>query len=84
MSVTKIGVRVPHDYDLDAAADRSALIVESPDGEASGTYSPAVDGVGYIIEVWVNSIGLVTFWRADTAEEAARWLDDTIAKGTNS
>lgn len=75
MSITHIGVRVPSDrdhfFDEDSYSERSNL-----SGMEYNVYEfRGDDSKECLIGTSHDAVGLVTWWRADTFDEAEAWVD---------
>lgn len=73
-SVSRIGIRAPHDYNEDAS---SAYAVNND--EMFATVTECSDGIGYIVETWHIDVGLTTYFRANTLSEAVAFADGVVA-----
>ncbi len=83
MTVTKLGIQVPHDYDRDS--EEEPLRTEfryfaEPEDEVEATFNiyPSTEGNGVLIGWDLEAVGLVTWHRADSYEEAGRWVYEQI------
>jgi hypothetical protein len=76
MSVTRLGIHVPYDYDREAEPVLTEFrhFIDSDDVDATFNVYESTDGNGALIGWDLEAVGLVTWHRADSLEEATAWV----------
>jgi len=86
MTVTKVGIHMPVDYDRDAEpvlTEFRYFLDDDEEVEATFNVYETTDGVGALIGWYLEAVGLVTFHRADSIEEAIAWVYEQITPWRN-
>jgi hypothetical protein len=87
MSVTRLGIHVPVDYDRNAepVLTEFRYFIDEPDEvEATFNVYETPDGIGALIGWYLEAVGLVTFHRADSIEEATVWVYEQVKPWTTT
>lgn len=82
MTVQKLGIMVPHDYDRDTEepllTEFREFIDDVEEIEATFNIYPSTEDDTFLIGWDLEAVGLVTWHRADSYEEAERWVYEQI------
>jgi hypothetical protein len=90
MSVRKLGTWVPEDYDREAepvlTEFRYFLDSTDEDDSCDAVFNvyPSTSGDGALIGWYLDAVGLVTWHRADSIEEATEWVYSELTPWTTS
>lgn len=77
MSVRRLGTWVPYDYDRDAEpvlTEFRYFLGEDDEVDTTFNVYESTDGNGALIGWYLEAVGLVTWHRADSIEEATAWV----------
>jgi hypothetical protein len=87
MTVHKVGIRMPADYDRDAEPVLTEFRYFLDDDEAVdatfNVYESTADDSA-LIGWYLESVGLVTWHRADSVEEATEWVYSELTPWRNA
>jgi hypothetical protein len=80
MTVSKIGIFMPDDYDRDAEPVLTEFrYFNDPEEEVDATFNVYRGSWGTAIIAWnIEAVGVNTFHRADSLEEAEAWVYEQI------
>lgn len=79
MSVTRLGNYMPVDYDRDAEPVLTEFrFYVDDDEEVEATFNVYEVPGGALIGWYLEDVGLVTFHRADSVEEAIAWVYEQV------
>lgn len=78
MTVRKLGIYIPDDHDRDAEPLSTEFRYFIDDDEVEATFNVFSTPSGALIGWYLEAVGLVTWHRADSVEEAEVWVQEQI------